>query len=316
MAVCTIASILLLGATFSIAASVPGYLDILESTDTKLEGIYATGQGHGIYFTVSGKVDNSRKHLHIASLSGRNIIRMQDLDGKRALVSLRDNTFLRIPGTEWSESKLYDVPTTHMEMAQVAMLAESDLHVNLLRDGLREIDDEEGMGYLMGLLRQDEDINMIHDAALAVAQASEQRVLAPATRSFYLTGMGLKNAIAKHASRLDLLYSQAFQGQAGPRVCHKAITIQDGIASLTSRSGFSDCTGNKCVRSYTATGYSNDCYGMCGPECVCWESLCGDCCVHRFCETHDNCCSQSGVWAQLRCYAPLSTSDCNEAFGC
>ena len=37
---------------------------------------------------------------------------------------------------------------------------------------------------------------------------------------FYLTGMGLKNAIAKQASRLDKLYSQ---GQEGPRECHKAI---------------------------------------------------------------------------------------------
>lgn len=311
---CIIASILLLGASLSTAASIPGYLDILESTDTKLEGIYAVSQGRGIYFTVSGKVDNSMKHLHIASLSGSNIIRMQDLDGKRALVSLRESTFLRIPGTEGSESKLYDVPRTHMEMAQVAMIADSDVHVNLLRDGLQEISDEEGMAYLMNLLRQEEDINLIHDAALAVAQASEQRVLTPATRSFYMTGIGLKNAVVKHASRLDLLYSQAFQGQEGPRVCRKAITI--GLTSLTASSGFSVCTGNGCVRSYTAPGYFNECYGMCGPECMCWQSLCGDCCVHRFCETHDNCCSKSGAWAQLRCWAPISTSDCSEEFGC
>jgi hypothetical protein len=31
-----------------------------------------------------------------------------------------------------------------------------------------------------------------------------------------------------------------------------------------------------------------ECYGMCGPGCDrCWEWVCGDCCYHDFCATHD-----------------------------
>ena len=32
-----------------------------------------------------------------------------------------------------------------------------------------------------------------------------------------------------------------------------------------------------------------DCFGMCGPGCqTCWEWICGDCCYHDFCATHDS----------------------------
>jgi hypothetical protein len=55
---------------------------------------------------------------------------------------------------------------------------------------------------------------------------------------------------------------------------------------------------------------------MCGPECVCWKELCGDCCVHEYCKTHDNCCSKFDYWSQFRCYVPLSFSSCAEAFSC
>ena len=102
------------------------------------------------------------------------------------------------------------------------------------------------MGYLIGLLWENTDINMIHDAALAVTQASEQRVLV------------LKNAIAKHASRLDLAKRTRTTSVPQGDYC-----IQNEITSLTSRSGFS-----------YAPGYCNVCYMMCSSECVCWESVC------------------------------------------
>jgi hypothetical protein len=40
---------------------------------------------------------------------------------------------------------------------------------------------------------------------------------------------------------------------------------------------------------------SNDCYGMCGPNCSCWSWVCGDCCYHYGCAVHDNWCRE-GEW--------------------
>ena len=42
----------------------------------------------------------------------------------------------------------------------------------------------------------------------------------------------------------------------------------------------------------------NDCHGMCGKCCSCWEFICGDCCVHQGCLDHDNCCARDGYMSR------------------
>ena len=34
----------------------------------------------------------------------------------------------------------------------------------------------------------------------------------------------------------------------------------------------------------------DECYGMCGYGCCCWDFACKDCCSHGLCEEHDICC--------------------------
>ena len=38
----------------------------------------------------------------------------------------------------------------------------------------------------------------------------------------------------------------------------------------------------------------NNCFGMCGRQCCCWEWVCGDCCWHQYCHDHDICCMRQG----------------------
>ena len=38
----------------------------------------------------------------------------------------------------------------------------------------------------------------------------------------------------------------------------------------------------------------NDCIGMCGQGCNCWDWVCGDCCYHQGCYEHDICCLVNG----------------------
>ena len=38
----------------------------------------------------------------------------------------------------------------------------------------------------------------------------------------------------------------------------------------------------------------NNCFGMCGRRCCCWEWVCGDCCWYQYCHDHDICCEKQG----------------------
>jgi hypothetical protein len=57
---------------------------------------------------------------------------------------------------------------------------------------------------------------------------------------------------------------------------------------------------------------SQECYGMCGDKCVCWDFACGDCCCYQGCAEHDAFCN---CYVNLPCWvtvvaAPLNCSPC------
>lgn len=48
----------------------------------------------------------------------------------------------------------------------------------------------------------------------------------------------------------------------------------------------------------------DNCRGMCGPGCTCWVDMCGDCCCHSGCKSHDTTC-RNCVW-----YKPWNCEFC------
>jgi len=53
----------------------------------------------------------------------------------------------------------------------------------------------------------------------------------------------------------------------------------------------------------------NESLGMCGPGMGCWESLCGDCCCHQGCKSHDSTCRNCKwyrPWNCALCYTGTS----------
>jgi hypothetical protein len=51
----------------------------------------------------------------------------------------------------------------------------------------------------------------------------------------------------------------------------------------------------------------DDCFGMCGPGCTCWQWVCGDCQYHATCAQHDWVCAQVeyATWEQWLYEGPL-----------
>ena len=58
---------------------------------------------------------------------------------------------------------------------------------------------------------------------------------------------------------------------------------------------------------------SKECLGMCGPGCVCWNWLCGNCCYNKGCYDHDLCCRSKPN--SLACLLPMSF-DCDSEYVC
>ena len=51
----------------------------------------------------------------------------------------------------------------------------------------------------------------------------------------------------------------------------------------------------------------DQCMGLCGRRCSCWQIFCGDCCLHKGCESHDVCCRKKGFYS-WRCLFPTGLS--------
>ena len=49
----------------------------------------------------------------------------------------------------------------------------------------------------------------------------------------------------------------------------------------------------------------NECLGMCGAGCDCWDWFCGDCCWHKGCCIHDSCCDMHGFFS-MPCFNVLT----------
>ena len=74
------------------------------------------------------------------------------------------------------------------------------------------------------------------------------------------------------------------------------------------------CSSNRCP----FRKYDNDCFGMCGPGCTCWDFVCDDCCVHQYCLTHDQCCADVGFYT-LTCFSVAVRkpfASCTDTFSC
>jgi hypothetical protein len=74
------------------------------------------------------------------------------------------------------------------------------------------------------------------------------------------------------------------------------------------------CSSNQCP----FRKYDNNCFGMCGPGCTCWNRVCGDCCIHQYCRTHDQCCHDVGFYT-LTCFSVAVKrpfSSCTDTFRC
>ena len=81
--------------------------------------------------------------------------------------------------------------------------------------------------------------------------------------------------------------------------CYHGSDYSD-TANCGARFGTSCTESSTQVHSTDACSLENDpnndcCDGMCGEGCNCWSYACGDCCAHKLCVDHDECCRTLGM---------------------
>jgi hypothetical protein len=153
--------------------------------------------------------------------------------------------------------------------------------------------------YLGGQLR-------LHATKSFVDQARAQAAQNPAnvsTDGFIFDGdMSVLDAMLKRPEATALPFlSQALgmrglSGSAYPATLalHKIAQQSAGAlgVQLTKVQTLTTSSSGSCD-TYPDT--ANDCFGMCGPGCSCWDWVCGDCCYHYGCALHDEWCRE-GEW--------------------
>uniref|UniRef100_A0A1X7TXK5 Uncharacterized protein n=1 Tax=Amphimedon queenslandica TaxID=400682 RepID=A0A1X7TXK5_AMPQE len=122
------------------------------------------------------------------------------------------------------------------------------------------------------LLALSEEATLIIEAAKALVEMNNVNSSYPPVRQFYLLGL-----------QLEKMRGQLLDGASTARK-----------RSITTKNSYCTAAEGYCARCPFPLG-DNDCFGMCGRGCDCWSRLCGDCCVHQYCLTHDACCARRVV---------------------
>ena len=115
----------------------------------------------------------------------------------------------------------------------------------------------------------------------------------PAARVFYMFALQLKKA-------------RASMQEVSPTSNHDTTR-----RSYQRRECDATCPVNRCPGA-------DECFGLCGYGCQCWDWVCGDCCVHEFCRSHDQCCRDHGffTFACLSVAWKIWFSPCTSTYTC
>ncbi len=253
---------------------------MVDTLERRVEGTYVREDGHGVHF-LSESDDNGKGKLHIMTMEEENLIYVLRLRTELTFISVVDKTLLYFHSEEEGD-KIYRVTPSRLIAVLKAVKENNGFNVNLLRAHLPRVSEEEGIEYLNHILDLPDEIQMIIDAAKMMGEEGMSGEHNPALRVFFA-----------HARSLEKLVS-ATNPTAVESDAILFVHAEDEEQCTTFPT---TCPAGECP--FVSRG--NNCFGMCGFQCNCWEFLCGDCCTYRGCIEHDECCSRNNFFARLRC---------------
>ncbi len=238
--------------------------------------------------------------LSISTLQGETLFHAVQSQGSHAsLVRVGNQAILMHKGNKREDVSLSRIPLTHMSMAETAVAENNKFQTNLLKENLQRISEDEATA-LLSMIQNDQGyIKNVVEAAHAIASKGITGVENNAARLFFLHAKNL-------ATKSGYLPSTALKSDKPTFMMFDKAMAQEKCTQYDTT-----CPAGKCPYKVR----DNKCEGMCGAQCDCWSFTCGDCCVHKGCESHDRCCSKPGWYARLRCLTPVDFK-CAKEYPC
>ena len=278
-------------------------LKIISLSQNNLQGAYYGSNG-GIVF--QSTINSSYGYLAVSSsTNGASIvIVIHPMYTPMTMMGINDTNFLFMRNPSGSQEMYTDyvIPNNSTNVMESVMSG----HVNMSDEVLQQLDsdtvDATSQSSLKNLSMSQEAL-LIIEAAKAIGSLGILGSDYPAVMKFYLLALRLSTARTSIESESVISF--------------KSYPI-DGRGRGKRATRCSENQGGDICETCPFRQGSNNCFGMCGKGCSCWRFLCGDCCVHQYCLTHDNCCAQRGFFSRQCFHAVIDYffSSCSSNYEC
>lgn len=267
----------------------PSGLTITVVTQEELKGEYH-GIAGGIRF--HSVVNSTYVVISVTRINGEVIIVViHPVVLNMTMVSVNSTNFMIMenrPGRP--EYDDYIVPDNYMDVMESIMMGERSMSDEVLRHLDNTTVNETRQSVLYELSMSQEAL-LIIEAAQSLGNRGVQGSQYLAVMHFYQLALQLANA----------------RGSVEVGTTSTSGTRQTRVCSSNGRV----CPMNRCPSG-------SRCFGQCGHGCYCWSFVCGDCCVHEYCESHDQCCKDKGFWSWpcFRVGWDVRGSRCSQTYRC
>ena len=275
-------------------------LNRITVTQGELEGEYYGSNG-GIRFHAI--VNSTYFTLTITTITGEHVaFIIHPIELNMTMMGVNNTNFMIMedqPGRPQYDD--YIVPEAAMNTTMSVVMGEMKMSDEILKQLDNTTVNETRRHVLYTLAMSDEAI-LIIEAAQALGSLGVEGSQYPAAMRFYQFALQLAKAkgSTEEESRLRLRNT-------------KSITKRSRKRSVLCSSNGETCASSACPSE-------DECFGMCGKGCWCWDFVCGNCCVHRYCLTHDDCCSEERrgffSWSCFSVAWRVAFSRCTSTFRC
>ena len=275
-------------------------------TQEQLQGEYYGTQG-GIRF--SSTVNATYVVLSITTTSGEHIVYIvHPLSSNMTMMGVNDTNFM-VMENDLQDRIDYDdyvIPKDAMNMMESIMSGNRKMAKEMLEKLDNSTVNETRKSVLYNLAMSYEAV-LIIEAAQALGDHGIMGAEYPSVMNFYQFALRLADAIDNDDTEYEGDDTDSELDTRGYQHRQKrAVRCSNGA------------TCNRCPYALKMRRYRNDCFGLCGYGCSCWSFVCGDCCLHQYCLTHDDCCRRKGFWSWscLSVAWKVLGSRCSDSYKC
>ena len=279
-------------------------------TQGELQGEYYGTEG-GIRF--SSTVNATYFVLLITTTSGEQVVYIvHPMASNMTMVGVNDTNFMVMERDQQDSINFddYVIPRDAMNLMESIMAGNGEMSDNILQKLDNKTVNETRQSTLYNLAMSYEAI-LIIEAAQALGDLGVMGSEYPSVMRFYQLALRLAN------SRESESQSDTEDEGDSPAPDTKGYEPRQRRATYCSNV---DATCSQCPYKLVQKKkkYRNNCFGLCGYGCNCWSFVCGDCCLHQYCLTHDDCCRRKGFysWPCLSVAWKVLGSKCTDNYKC